>query len=744
MKVLKFKNLDSKSEIIVPLKSDVTYIYGGNGSGKTTFSKEVSRNLGDECIVFNTDFINKNIYIIDSEGAKTDTNTKENFTSLFIGEESVYYNNEIKSLTERLNKNKINIQSAEEQLTNELSKKKLPKNSKLEDCKISHNMFTYNFDFSKSIVKNKELLKFNAFFPTSINTEEELNLKINQYLENNTFTEINRLLNNDENLKKLFNDNSNQSLKIINNMIIEYNTNIKKIKEIEIAFSIYSDPNLLKQWIIQGLILHEHSNNCLFCDAKNIDFSIEKWKRITNDTFVKSKNDLMSNLENILKSLNKLLENKELYINFIPEIINTSEEINIHVTKNLQNIKNNIEITPLIVNLKKDKIKVEEENMYNDILNYLLNHNIKDYFFPFIEKDKITEQIKLFNDKLIEENKNVSNSLINIVKKIAKKLGLEKELDIVTDTKGKIPKISLIAGNDKKNGIKILSEGQRHKLALIVFFAKIELSKKKYKYIVLDDPMLSLDIITYHKLRNYIFSNLSSKSEKFIMLTHNFYFLIFMLSNLYIDKNFKEITTLLNLNPDNCSEIDLDLIAKDDILLFKDSIYRSETIDDISLWYWMIIKIARLFLDIKIKTLGVLSFENPKEDLLKVFREDSPEFKESKKLMDLIKKISNSPSIEVKEIKLGLKYLNNFLELLNFKVIFDQNEIDSIFPKNKYKDEDKVVESPVAKDFHFKILKEAHSIIFDENVDINIKNYIRHPRHQITQSLIAFAAQKDI
>lgn len=329
--------------------------------------------------------------------------------------------------------------------------------------------------------------------------------------------------------------------------------------------------------------LHNHIDYCLFCDNKNIDSSVENWKKLINNSLVKEKIKLEEILKDILNSLNKLLENKELNINFIPKIIETSEIIKQKIINNIENLEKNYEACKLVVDIKKDKIKVEEEQIYADIINYLLNEHISEYFSPFVEKNAISEEIETLNEKLIKENENTSKNLINKVKEISKEIGLEKDIFIGTDTRGKMPKISLIVSNDKTEGIRSLSEGQRHKLSLVVFFAKIALSNKKYKYIVLDDPMVSMDIITYHKLRNYILSNLSSKSEKFILLTHNFYFLVFMLSNVFINSSLKDKTTLMNLSSDKCEKIDLNLIVKDDILLFKESFCKSETIDDLSL-----------------------------------------------------------------------------------------------------------------------------------------------------------------
>jgi len=86
IETIDFVNLESNQEIKLKLDKKMIFIYGKNGSGKTTFSR--SKNL-DRRYVFNEDFIHRNVYIIDEEGAKVDTAIKNNFSQLLIGEDVV-------------------------------------------------------------------------------------------------------------------------------------------------------------------------------------------------------------------------------------------------------------------------------------------------------------------------------------------------------------------------------------------------------------------------------------------------------------------------------------------------------------------------------------------------------------------------------------------------------------------------------------------------------------------------------
>ena len=80
-----FRNLDSKKDIAIPVEKNIVYIYGGNGTGKTTFSKQFYEKV-ENTKVFNDDFINRNVYIVDTDGAKTDSTNQDNFSKLFVSE----------------------------------------------------------------------------------------------------------------------------------------------------------------------------------------------------------------------------------------------------------------------------------------------------------------------------------------------------------------------------------------------------------------------------------------------------------------------------------------------------------------------------------------------------------------------------------------------------------------------------------------------------------------------------------
>ena len=107
-KQIHFTNKDSKKDISLTLDKKMIFIYGKNGSGKTTFSR--SNDL-DTKFVFNEDFIYKNVYIIDGDGAKIDSGVKNNFSELLVGEDVVELKKKQNKLEDILNE--LNIKSSD-------------------------------------------------------------------------------------------------------------------------------------------------------------------------------------------------------------------------------------------------------------------------------------------------------------------------------------------------------------------------------------------------------------------------------------------------------------------------------------------------------------------------------------------------------------------------------------------------------------------------------------------------------
>ena len=104
----KFYNKESKNEIKFETNSLYTFIYGPNGTGKTTFSRVYYDKKIDNIVykVFNEDFINNNVYVTEMDGSKQSPENKKGLNRLFIGKNVKKYSDFLTRIRGR--KNQLN------------------------------------------------------------------------------------------------------------------------------------------------------------------------------------------------------------------------------------------------------------------------------------------------------------------------------------------------------------------------------------------------------------------------------------------------------------------------------------------------------------------------------------------------------------------------------------------------------------------------------------------------------------
>ncbi len=89
--IYEYENLKTNEKIRVDISKRYSFIYGPNGTGKTTFARSIenNKNIVDEGIkkihlVFSQDFVNNNIYIFTSDnGYKSDTKNRSRLKQYF-------------------------------------------------------------------------------------------------------------------------------------------------------------------------------------------------------------------------------------------------------------------------------------------------------------------------------------------------------------------------------------------------------------------------------------------------------------------------------------------------------------------------------------------------------------------------------------------------------------------------------------------------------------------------------------
>ena len=737
MNEFSFKNLETNAIITIPLDKKYIYIYGGNGMGKTTFSRQFSEE-NNNSKVFNIDYINRNVYIVDNEGVKIDATTKDNFSKIFVSEKAVEFASEMSKVKE-INKEATILQTATVSKINQLLQKyQLESNVNFEKLILKLNTSKLDFNYKESLDNNKNRIILSNSLDTEIKNDNELETKIKQYKANDILLKIHDKITKTESLRELFIDEV--FIMNLNIQLSDFNSTVDLIRIIETDFNKSSDPKLFKEWIENGVKLHSGLNVCLFCGNDDIQHSIQHWRDLIENKKSDIKKIILKKIEKAKDDFKLILSSKSIYESIIPLIIKTLEKLLEILDTIEKQIHRNISVVPIELIIDKDLIESNMETQYSDIVHYILNKDLVEFFFPFYYLNYLVNEQNVLESKANSESEKFAKSTNEIIEKIAKKLGLEKELKIFHETRrGSTPKMS-IGPADKKTKIGTFSEGQVHKLALAIFFADILSKDKICEFLVLDDPMISLDVVAYHKLKSFIIFDLQDKYEKSIILTHNISFLLIMLSNLFRDVDKREETCLIELKPFNHNILPIEIIAKDDIVLFKHAIDNSIDMNDVSLWYWMIEKIARYFLDIKLSLMGIVSFSDVSIDLRRVFKDE--DLNQIKLIHKQIVKASKDTKAKVSEIVLALENLNIFCIKLGFPEII--TDVSLVAFKTKFYGELIVIQNPTAKDLEFLILKEGHTIVFNPSREnAFLKDYIMHPRHQVTESLVAFEAQLD-
>lgn len=739
MKDFTFTNLDTNKEINVPITKEITYIYGGNGSGKTTFSRDFSNKINNSK-VFNTDFISRNVYIVDSDGARSDASNKENFSNLFVSEEAVRLAQlmiEVKDIGKEVGE--IKKQKIKE-FENRIGAYKINSNVDFSDVSKAIDFSEALFDYTKSIAENRNLFKYKEKLDTTIQNEDNLIINVNQYTSNQELIRINEFIKDDSILNSIFFEGT--LINTLNELIEKNNSMLKKINMAESVFKDKGDIEKVKEWISRGVLLHSDITKCIFCGTDDVSLAINQWANILKDESLEYKKELLEYIERVSNTLeNKIISKADYYEGLIPLIVETSKQFGCILKILKQRISNNEPYNKIDINIRVDKTAKKVDEIYLDIINYIVNEMFEDLMFPVVYSEYLEKKKNDFEVRANEESAKYAEQTEEVIQKVANELGFGKEIEIVSETrKGSIPKLSLTPV--RKGKIRIYSEGQRHKLALAIFFADIISKEEKYDFVVLDDPMISLDIVSYQKLKTYLISKeTSSKYTNIIVLTHNINYLLFMLSNVFQNQTISLKTDLLELNSSSCTNVPIEILAKDDIVLFRESIRNTTTIDDVSLWYWMIDKMARYVMDLKLSFKGKVSFNDVKADIEDAFSTNLID--KARILNSKFTKVSKSTSSTISDIVDALNCLNKFVQLLEFPMLVDESDITRI--TEGFDSTEKVKKNPEAKNLTFEILKEGYKAVFDiSKNNSHLKNYIMHPRHQITSSLIAYQAQRDV
>lgn len=477
----------------------INIFFGTNGSGKTALAKGLVEELGDEsrARVFSSEYVRDNILVQDEiAGVK-----------LTVGQKAVANEENIKNINDAND----NISKTNQRLENSLesSKKNLYQilQKTLEDAKKQ-------FDLSKQI-NQKQNAKDN---PTDA---------YKLWLEG---------IDNDKNVREV--DSSEGLESLIDKLQIE-NGNLMKIPGIdksnfdqissllskEVVVPSESISILIKDWITEGLHVHNMDNDSEICAFCGNEFNGPNISKSINDKISTEHSQLIEvlrNNKNILTKLEESLLNIQNYID-IDNAKKGLAEIKSAIDNKIENTNKSIsfEIENFNYLLKiqeevKNKISYNSEEI-NNLSKQLaeIEHVAKSWIGKQLKENSIAksfvEDINSLkrqisdNQKKIEKNRNRISELQEISSDLRpfkdlvnyqfELIGFDFALEIMSDNQHYLVKKRNSTEEIKKED---LSEGELRLLGFLHFYYDLfevfdESFVSNLELVIIDDPITSLD-----------------------------------------------------------------------------------------------------------------------------------------------------------------------------------------------------------------------------------------------------------
>ncbi|MFS0647145.1 ATP-binding protein [Siminovitchia sp. 179-K 8D1 HS] len=573
IKKIKIKDIATyDSEGIEIEMNKINYIYGSNGTGKTTISEflrnsqrfhscriEWIQNSSDyDLFVYNRHFVQENFNVYNE--------IKGIFT---LGKESADILKQIDEKTKDIKKHNDRIETIKDHIKEKEDRLKSLKDDFMEKCwelKTKYDTIFQEAFIGLRAQKKKFMEKCLVEAKNNdgeIYTYEKL-IKRAESVFKGSQEKINIIPNVD--YDKLFEENQ-----IFKTIIIGK-------KDIDIA-KLISNLNI-SDWVQQGHNHIEYTNGiCPFCQQELPVAFKEKLDEYFDESYTQQIQYLNSSIEKYKRETIGIIEkcrllkdedipfiNKEK-ITALFEILNTTYRENIQlldkkrkepsrivelssISNCLEQINAEIEmantqiseLNRIIENIKEEKVKlikdiwrfVIEENKKN-YENYMSNFKIESRALKGMNQNK--EKQKIYRNKLQQEVIGLQNELtsvlpsINEINSLLKSFGFTNFQLAESDEKGNYK----IVRENGDNANETLSEGEKTFITFLYFYQLINGSNDQNKVnteriIVIDDPISSLDSNILFIVSNLINSLKKkvrmddSNFKQLIVLTHNVYF----------------------------------------------------------------------------------------------------------------------------------------------------------------------------------------------------------------------------
>ncbi len=207
------------------------------------------------------------------------------------------------------------------------------------------------------------------------------------------------------------------------------------------------------------------------------------------------------------------------------------------------------------------------------------------------------------------------------------------------------------------------------------------------------------------------------------------------MSNIFEREDIKAQTKFYRMTDIQLKELDINILRLDDITLFKKCLSQINSEEELLILGGLTNKIFRYFLDLELRYQGISSTSNPRNeiDLLDIEESKKVELRKVNSFLNGNSKLTRNPSSSV--------ILDCFKELKNALEIFGR--------KNYILDSDIIRIEKFVTNKKFSFLMESSNILFDFVKAANkilhteehkeIKNYLAHPRQQITKQVTSIS-----
>lgn len=726
-----YKNLGSKSDVkfTVDDEKKIIAVYGKNGTGKTTFSINP---VWDKKYVFNEIFVRENIYVSTDEGISTSPDNKKNLSGLFIGSDIISIQKDIESLA--LNKKEYK-QKIEHHLTviknNFLSVVSSPVIEKLatELCKyISLIAPTIAYDDLEKNITDFDIIE---------DTLNEDDFHKNLILFNNqqklqTFID---LVQQDLILSEIIFKKDLTSYQSLYKNLTTMEQHLAHKKKLDAFVSERKVGGPVDDAIISKILEIQGDNDiCFVCGTPNKNTDIKKWIDYVNSTYTKEKNLIIKSFKTVLDKIGHINSGKQTVIAEIPNTFDFLNKLEVEIKSTIEKLKNdNFKIESQIKMVEFEQVSLNIKHLQDALIIHLIAKDKKKIVGSFYQMKNIDAKVESLKKDLNEKLDAQVTSITTEVNEVLKEMQVNRKIALLIDKLGGSYKYKYsIDGKD----IDTLSDGQRHKLALAFFLASVNKLGLKDKTIILDDPVVALDELGYHVLKKYIIQlRTLEPSLRVIILTHNIYYLYVQLSNIFENEELRNLSAFYRMTSTNISQFDIDILRIDDISLFKRCFCNIKDAEDVIILSGIVYKIFRQFVDIKHRFTGKL-YSNFVHKDIKDLDLDKESIKRLLELNDQINHIGkDSKTINFSNSLLLIELLCESMNLLGFGEYIELSEVTKL---KKLNSEKCIVDELKSSDIYFEMIDAANDILH-RGILPEIRNYLAHPRQQITKQITSLS-----